>query len=95
MKNTIMEKLVLGAMLPVLFAFAAFAYEPGPRLLADYDRDGEIGGKDRAKALASEEFTIWINDDDDADGDGDTNSDHSFCNLASRRFAPVCAIMSS
>ena len=54
---------------------AAFAYEPGPRLVADYDRDGRISPTDRERALSGDEFTIWINDDDDADGDGDTNND--------------------
>ena len=69
-----MKKLLVGFAATVA-ALAAFAYEPGPRLVADYDRDGRISPADRERALSGDEFTIWINDDDDADGDGDTNND--------------------
>ena len=74
-KSELLRKTVLSVLIPLLSACSAFAYEPGPRLVADYDRDGRISPTDRERALSGDEFTIWINDDDDADGDGDTNND--------------------
>ena len=70
-----MKKLTMLIGCCLLAADVAFAYEPGPRLVADYDRDGRISPTDRERALSGDDFTIWINDDDDADGDGDTNND--------------------
>ena len=74
-----MKKLLMSCF--ALCAFAAFAGLPTPLLVPDYDRDGDIGATDRGKALAGQEFTIWLNDDDDAEGTddgaeaGDTNTD--------------------
>ena len=75
MMSVTMKTFLLSALCMVFSAFAAFAYEPGPHLVADYDRDGKISVADRGKALLGDEFTIWINDDDDDNGDGDTNTD--------------------
>ena len=82
MKNTmtmVLGTLCVGLRLllaqSALGAGTAFAGASGPQLVPDYDRDGEISNTDRAKALASDEFTIWINDDDDGDGNGDTDTD--------------------
>ena len=74
-KSELLRKTVLSVLIPLLSGFSAYAEEPGPRLVADYDRDGRIDPVDRERARAGEAFTIWINDDDDADGDGDTNND--------------------
>ena len=87
-KVPVLRSLGVGGWKPLLFAlsllfftFCSFAAVPGPQLVPDYDRDGEIGAADREKAFTGDEFTIWLNDDDDAEGTeggaeaGDTNTD--------------------
>ena len=34
-----------------------------PSLVPDYDRDGKIDGLDYARAMTSEAFTIWLNEE--------------------------------
>ncbi len=71
----------VAGMVLALGAFSAFAGEPGPRLVPDYDRNGVIDEADCIRAAANEPFTIWLNDDDDAagaevdEGKGDVNTD--------------------
>ena len=65
----------------LVFTFCAFAAEPTPLLVPDYNRDGKIDAADYERFEKGEAFTVWINDDDDADGaeadegKGDTNND--------------------
>ena len=60
---------------------SAFAAEPKPLLVPDFNRDGKIDAADYARLAAGEAFTVWLNDDDDAEGTddgaeaGDTNND--------------------
>ena len=60
---------------------SAFAAEPKPLLVPDFNRDGKIDAVDYARLAAGEAFTVWLNDDDDAEGTddgaeaGDTNND--------------------
>ena len=81
MEHVKAKKLMVSAMVPALSAFAAFAGASSPQLVPDYDRDGTIDEVDCKRAVASEAFTIWLNDDNDAEGKGDgaepgdTNSD--------------------
>ena len=78
-----MKRELKSAVLAALCAvgLSAFAAEPKPLLVPDYNRDGKIEGDECNRAAAGEAFTIWLNDDDDDEGTdggaeaGDTNND--------------------
>ena len=80
-KSELLRKSVLSVLIPLLSGFSAYAEQPGPMLVPDYNRDGMINTVDFERARAGEAFTIWLNDDDDAEGTeggseaGDTNTD--------------------
>ena len=79
MKLSTIKSIVAAALCAV--GLSAFAVEPKPLLVPDYNRDGKINKADRDRVDAGETFTIWLNDDDDDDGTddgeeaGDTNVD--------------------